>query len=127
VVVQLDEDSLELSEECAADLKHVKDKASVEAFKTKYGRSQEATYLSMTIPESNFSQRCLLRISCRTWRAASLLRKLKGAGEWICGREVQGHESCRECVILFTIRAGSCQCQLWKFQRKQEREYLELS
>ncbi|OJJ78671.1 uncharacterized protein ASPGLDRAFT_86382 [Aspergillus glaucus CBS 516.65] len=37
VVVQLDEDSLELSEECAADLKHVKDKASVEAFRTKYG------------------------------------------------------------------------------------------
>lgn len=37
VVVQLDEDSLELSEECAADLKHVKDSASLEAFKTKYG------------------------------------------------------------------------------------------
>lgn len=50
MVVQLDEDSLELSEECAADLKHVKDKASVEAFRTKYGMSQKVTYLPMTIP-----------------------------------------------------------------------------
>ncbi|KAE8312361.1 hypothetical protein BDV41DRAFT_577777 [Aspergillus transmontanensis] len=37
VVVQLDEESLQLSDECAEALKHVKDKASLQAFKDKYG------------------------------------------------------------------------------------------
>ncbi|OQE38085.1 hypothetical protein PENCOP_c009G01622 [Penicillium coprophilum] len=37
VVLQLDEESLELSDECAEALKHVKDQASIQAFKAKYG------------------------------------------------------------------------------------------
>ncbi|KAE8324704.1 hypothetical protein BDV39DRAFT_207618 [Aspergillus sergii] len=37
VVLQLDEESLQLSDECAEALKHVKDKASLQAFKDKYG------------------------------------------------------------------------------------------
>ncbi|KAJ5400086.1 hypothetical protein N7465_010575 [Penicillium sp. CMV-2018d] len=37
VVLQLDEESLQPSDECAEALKHIKDKASVQAFKAKYG------------------------------------------------------------------------------------------
>lgn len=37
VVLQLDEDSLQLSDECTEALKYITDKASIEAFKSKYG------------------------------------------------------------------------------------------
>lgn len=44
VVIQLDEDSLELSDECREDLSKVINLTTAKAFKDKYGRIEDCSY-----------------------------------------------------------------------------------